>query len=173
MNYSKIQSNIIEGTNPSVTEEALPPMEPEPESIEPLEQVVTHGEIPQTQPLDKKQRPNDGGGFSYVVTDEILLQRFYIIGCEGSAYKPGLDLSIQLCDVVLRMLASGKGKYIVETAIDVNVKGRAPKQTPVFIALTMCCHLGDSETRRQLFQQYLRSVEFPHIPLSLLLFLKQ
>ena len=33
MNYSKIQSNIIEGTNPSVTEEALPPMEPEPETM--------------------------------------------------------------------------------------------------------------------------------------------
>ena len=94
--------------------------------------------IPQWVRIDPRQVPNSAGGFSWKVPDETLLMRFLIMGDNSKSYyaKTGQESVSEVADVIFRMMLNqDQFRQMVDTAVEVSVEGRAPKQEPTIITI--------------------------------------
>lgn len=90
---------------------------------------------PQSVPADDRQVPNSAGGYGFKLDDTARLRRFLTLGVDGgSYYTRDTDLAIDNVRVLQRLAASDP-QTLVDTIVDVSVRGAAPKQNPVLFAL--------------------------------------
>ena len=90
---------------------------------------------PQRLPADERQVPNSAGGFTYQLDDLARLRRFLTLGVDGGTYYTGAhELALDNAKVLQRLAASDP-QGLVETIVDVSVRGAAPKQNPALFAL--------------------------------------
>jgi 60 kDa SS-A/Ro ribonucleoprotein len=108
---------------------------------------------PQTQPIPgSNQVRNSAGGFSWQVTDEMLLDRFLILGTEGGSYYASeRDMTYKIGDAVRRLIQSD-GPAVVERAADISEAGRAPKNDPAILVLAACAVEGDQATKEAAYR---------------------
>lgn len=101
---------------------------------------------PQSESLPG-QVPNSAGGHAWAVDDWTRLNRFLVLGCDGSYYANSQDLTRENAQAVVRCVGLD-GPRTVRTIVEISVAGRAPKNDPAIFALAMCAGLGDDQARR-------------------------
>lgn len=104
---------------------------------------------PQNQPIPGKDMvKNVSGGFVFAVDDWTRLNRFLILGTEGSSiHQTKQKLTRDSAKAVLRAIQAD-GLRAVREIVQVSTDGRAPKNDPAIFALAMALKLGDENTRR-------------------------
>ena len=92
--------------------------------------------------------PNSAGGHAFPVDDWTRLDRFLILGSEGSSYYAGeAALTRDNAQAVLRAIAAD-GARAVARIVAVSEGGRAPKNDPALFALALAAAADDLGTRR-------------------------
>lgn len=111
-------------------------------------------QIPQSEPLPgSTQTLNHAGGYTWEVTDEARLHRFLILNTTNGSYYVGeRELTKENLAVVDRLLASGKGRQVVDTIVAISRAGRAASNDPALFALARCAAADDVEVRRAALQ---------------------
>ena len=102
----------------------------------------------QTEPVPgKPQVRNSAGGFVFEIDDWKRLDRFLILGCEGSTYyATEKKLTVENAKAVVRCVKAD-GKRTVARIVEVSDSGRAPKNDPAVFALALCASFGDAVTK--------------------------
>lgn len=102
---------------------------------------------PQNRQADSRQVQNSAGGFSFEIPPEQRLRRFLVLGTDaGSYYANAGDLTVENAKAVLSMAATDH-KTLVDTVVDVSVRGAAPKANPALFVLAMAVSSGTDEER--------------------------
>jgi len=113
-----------------------------------LEQIRTRGAAtPQDRQADPRQERNNGGGWSFTVSDETRLRRFLTMGTYGTYYVNEQDTTADNAGVVLGW-ARDNAARLTELVTEISVAGRAPRQGPALLALMAAMALGDVDGRR-------------------------
>ena len=104
--------------------------------------------VPQTEPLDDRMVPNNAGGYSYPVTDEVRMHRFLIMGSEdGSYYQKERELTLDNIAATKRHIAAA-GPEAVRHIVDVAQARRAPRVSPTLFCLAAAASADAVETRQ-------------------------
>lgn len=103
---------------------------------------------PQSEPIPgSTQVENSAGGFAWAVDDWTRLDRFLILGSEGSTYYASeRELTRENAEAVSRLLKVD-GPRVVARATEVSVAGRAPKNDPAIFVIAMALKTGDAPTK--------------------------
>lgn len=93
--------------------------------------------IPQSQPIASEQIKNEAGGYTWPVTDWIMLERFLILGSEkGTYYSSEEKLTRQMASAAVRCLDSDPQR-VANLLLDVARKNRAAKADPSLLVLAL------------------------------------
>ena len=104
--------------------------------------------VPQTQPLNERQTPNNAGGFAYKTTEMQQLERFLMLGTVGGTYYVGeRKLTQQNVNSVISAIKNN-GPAVIEKLVEIDVAGRAPKKSPALFTLALATKHGDEPTRK-------------------------
>lgn len=104
--------------------------------------------VPQTEPLDEKQVPNNAGGFVYQVSKWDRLDRFLVLGSDSNTYyQHAKDLTRENAKCVLDCYAEDAQKT-VSAIVSVSHEGRAPKNDPAIFALALGASHTDVKVRQ-------------------------
>lgn len=100
------------------------------------------------------QRKNSAGGYSFAVSAQTRLQRFLVLGAEGSTYYATERALVRENAAALReMLQTTEGGLkAVELVTEVSEAGRAPKNDAAIFALAMACREGTEQTRQAAYR---------------------
>lgn len=110
---------------------------------------TTDYNTPATVKADKGQRKNNGGGYSFVLTDQLQrAQRFLILGSEGSFYQTGQKMTEQSAKVIRELAESELSGALVDLIVEISTQGRAPKQQPALFALAIASSFGTTEAKQ-------------------------
>lgn len=113
------------------------------------QQVWTDTQVPQSKPLDARQKQNNAGGFTYTLDDMGRLARWLVLGSDKATYYVGKDrLSLENAKVVVSLIKSGKGVAVVNLLTTISLEGRAPKNAPAVFALGLAATMGDPVTQQ-------------------------
>jgi 60 kDa SS-A/Ro ribonucleoprotein len=119
---------------------------------------------PQTEPIiGKNMKPNNSGGFGFEITDEMVLDRFHILGTEGGTYYVGeRKLTIDNVKRIIELIKN-KGEYVVDRVVEISYQGRAPKNSPALFVLALCTSptFADVNTRKKAFENMPKVARIP------------
>ncbi len=102
---------------------------------------------PQSRPADRRQVPNSAGGFTFEVSDEQRLRRFLVLGTDGGTYYTSAPtLTLEAAQFVVQ-LAEFDPQLLVDTIVDVSLRGAAPRQQPALFALALAASVADDAGR--------------------------
>jgi 60 kDa SS-A/Ro ribonucleoprotein len=107
-------------------------------------------QTPQSQPIpgrEAEMTPNSAGGYGFIMDDWERLNRFLILGSDGTYYAGEQALTQQNAAVVIRCIKAD-GLRVVTAAHDINVNNRAPKVDQQLFAMALALKYGDAETKR-------------------------
>ncbi len=91
--------------------------------------------------------PQQRRGYTFVLDDAARLRRFLTLGAEGGTYYVrATALTRDNAGVVLRM-AETDHRTLVDTIVDVSVRGAAPRVNPALFALAMAASIGADDER--------------------------
>jgi 60 kDa SS-A/Ro ribonucleoprotein len=104
---------------------------------------------PQSEKIPgKKQVKNNAGGYVFQISDWARLDRFLVLGSEGSTYyATEKKLTTDNAEGVLRCIVED-GVRVVNRVVEISDSGRAPKNDPALFVLAMCAGAEDVATRR-------------------------
>lgn len=95
------------------------------------------------------QVKNSAGGFVFKIPDVERLRRFLILGTDaGTYYISADDLTRANAEVPIRM-ALDDPETLLNTILDISLRGAAPKQNATLFALAIACSFGDLEYRQK------------------------
>jgi 60 kDa SS-A/Ro ribonucleoprotein len=116
--------------------------------------------VPQTQPIPGREADmakNHQGGYAFTIGDWARLERFLILGTDaGTYYVDPAKHTIENFDVVKRCVAKD-ARRVVELVYEMSIKDRAPKASPLLLALAYAIQKGQPDAAR-----YAREI-FPEI----------
>lgn len=93
--------------------------------------------VPQSEPLDARQVPNNAGGYVYALDDWKRLERFLIIGSDSASYyQKARDLTRENAACVERCWKAAPERTAAVIS-DISKEGRAPKNDPAIFALAL------------------------------------
>lgn len=93
--------------------------------------------IPQSQPLNERQAPNDGGGYSYTVDSWQMLDRFLILGTEGGTYTVNQAAHTKRNYDSLKACLTADPARAIARIVGVSWRGLAIKQDAAIFALAV------------------------------------
>jgi len=101
----------------------------------------------QTEPAREDQVKNNAGGFTFSIPDHARLNRLLTIGTEGGTfYVNERDLTRDNAAVVTRM-AAARDPQLIQSAVDISVSGRAPRNNGALFALAAAAGSGVRESK--------------------------
>ena len=104
--------------------------------------------VPQTEPLNSSQVPNDGGGYAYAIDPFNQLDRFLTIGAATGTYYVNQRTHAKNSVELLGTCLKSDPHRTIERIVNVSVKGLAPQQTHAIFALAYACaHAPTVEAR--------------------------
>ena len=97
--------------------------------------------IPVTEPLNNRQVANNGGGFSFAVSDKVRLERFLILGTDSGTYYVGeMDLTKQNVNFIIDLIKRDED-LVRNTAVEISKAGRAYRNdAAVFVMALLLVH---------------------------------
>jgi len=95
--------------------------------------------------------PKDPGSGKFLISDQVRLERFLILGTEGgSYYATERKLTVDNAECVKRLVSKDNtGLQAVQTIVAVSDAGRAPKNDPALLALAVAVKFGTPLVRSQ------------------------
>jgi len=91
---------------------------------------------------------NNTGGFVHVVSRDVQLRRFLIIGSEGGTYYVGeKKLTKENAKNIRKMIENGGAKNVIDSAVEVSDKGLALWNDPAIFALALVMTHGTTEDK--------------------------
>lgn len=103
--------------------------------------------IPQSEPLDERQVPNEAGGYAYPVDDRVRFHRFLIMGSEGgSFYQDERTLTLENAKACQRHIDTFGAQAVDHIAMLARER-RAPRVSTLLFTLAMGAS-ADSEITR-------------------------
>lgn len=104
--------------------------------------------VPQTEPLNDKQKLNHAGGYSFTVSPLDQLKRFLCLGCEsGTYYVSQKEHIAENLDCLEKILDESLGLEAVEIVRTFSVDGRTAKQDTIVFALAMFAACDNRDVR--------------------------
>lgn len=101
----------------------------------------------QTEQAKPGQVANNEGGYVFAVTPIERVRRFLVLGTDaGTYYTNARALTRDNAQAVIA-LAETDHKALVDTIVDVSVRGAAPRQNPTLFALAIAASVGDAGER--------------------------
>lgn len=114
---------------------------------DPLSTITTR-RTSQSQQADPAQQRNHAGGYTFVVDDMTRLRRFLATGVEGGTYYVGQkDLTADAGNLVINLIASGRGADVLATVVDMSTRGATVKQEPLMLTMAALAGAEDPEVR--------------------------
>jgi 60 kDa SS-A/Ro ribonucleoprotein len=105
----------------------------------------------QSQPiLGRGQVKNSAGGYVFQASDMAVLDRFLILGSEGSYYAGKTDQTLKASQTLIDLIKA-RGSEVVEKTVAVSAGFRAPKNDPAEFVLALCCTYGDEDVKKQAY----------------------
>jgi 60 kDa SS-A/Ro ribonucleoprotein len=105
---------------------------------------------PQSKPIPTREAEmaqNNAGGFTFVLDQWGILDRFLVIGSEGGNYYTSQnDVTKQSFENTLKCIAAD-GQRVVARAVEYSTNGRAPKNDPALVVLALAAAKGSAETQ--------------------------
>lgn len=103
--------------------------------------------IPQTEPLDERQVPNNSGGFVYALDMWKRLDRFIILGSDAPTYYQNAQkLTRENAKNVEACLVADPTRTIARV-VEISTDGRAPKNDPAIFVLALAVTNADVKVR--------------------------
>ena len=94
---------------------------------------------------------NNAGGFGWQLNNWDRLNRFLVLGVEGSTlYVKKRELQLRNLTTIEACIQED-GVRVVNTVVDISKAGRAPKNDAALAVLAMCMKYGNDATRRQAY----------------------
>lgn len=101
--------------------------------------------IPVTEALNDRQVKNNGGGFSFAVSDKIRLERFLILGTDGGTYyTKEMDLTKQNVDFLRKLIKSDED-LVRNTAVEISKAGRAYRNDAAIFVMALLLAEGKNK----------------------------
>lgn len=89
---------------------------------------------------------NSAGGYSFKVTDQVLLERFLLIGTEGGTYyAKEQKLTKDNAETIIKYIKSN-GQKVLKTVVDFS--SRAPKADATIFVLALLTTYGSEEVKK-------------------------
>jgi 60 kDa SS-A/Ro ribonucleoprotein len=124
-------------------------------TTDPLTRVRTRtsrtARTPQTVRDNPRQVQNNAGGYVYGVDDLTRLNRFLIMGSEGSYYASARTMTLDNAEVLTRMVDADPLR-VVQEIVEISTQGRAAKQDPAIFALAVVAGLANDEGKAAAFE---------------------
>lgn len=114
---------------------------------------IVKGKTKQTQPMwnEPEQVKNNAGGYVYSTSDEVMLERFLLLGTEGGTYYVGQDkLTKDNAKNVINLIKKD-GVKVAETAFNFIQFRRAPKVDASIFTLALVASYGDQEAKNKVY----------------------
>ena len=116
-----------------------------------LNKHTNKGNVPQSEPLVSTQIKNRAGGYVYKISHWDQLNRFLILGTMGATYYASeREMTMENLKTLDRCLDED-GLRVVNTAVQVSVEGRAPKNDQAILLLAKASMHSDLQVRRAAF----------------------
>jgi 60 kDa SS-A/Ro ribonucleoprotein len=104
---------------------------------------------------DKDQVKNNAGGYVFKIDDLQRAKRFLILGSDSNTfYQSSKKLTIENANVILNLIKSGKGKEVLDLAVDISENGKARKNEPAIFALVLCFTYGNNELKNYAVEKF-------------------
>jgi len=101
---------------------------------------------------EKEMAVNNTGGFTFLLDDWGVLDRFLMLGSEsGGYYVSRQDKTVKGFNTVKKCIAAD-GLRVVNRVLEYSLAGRAPKNDPAVVALALAAVYGNDETRLAAFE---------------------
>jgi 60 kDa SS-A/Ro ribonucleoprotein len=110
-------------------------------------EVANTRSTPQTEQAKPEQRPNNAGGFSFVVDKWTRLDRFLVLGAQEGTYYVTERKHIKGNVASLQECIAEDGLRTVARIVEISDAGRAPKNDPAIFALAVCAGAKDPKVR--------------------------
>jgi 60 kDa SS-A/Ro ribonucleoprotein len=92
---------------------------------------------PQSVPTPgRNEVKNSAGGYVYEVSDQQRLERFLILGTEGTYYATEQQVSQESVDFLIAQIRANE-EAVLNTIVETSVTGRAYRNTPAIVALAL------------------------------------
>ncbi len=105
--------------------------------------------VPQSQPLNERQKENHAGGFVFTIDDWARLDRFLILGADAPTYyQKAPDLTRENAACVTRCWSTDPVRTAMRIA-EISQQGRAPKNDPAIFALALGASHADVAARQK------------------------
>lgn len=105
-------------------------------------------ETPQSESADPRQVTNSAGGFTFALDKWARLERWLVLGSEGSTYYASeRQLTRENAQTLVECLKED-ARRAVSIIVEMSVSGRAPKNDPAIFALAVAAGSEDPQTRR-------------------------
>lgn len=119
----------------------------------------------QTSPIAGRETEmivNSAGGYSFKTPDEVMLNRFLILGVSGGTYyETQTDLINQNSANIERMLANDPMK-VVEVALNVLTNNLALKDNATLFVLAMASSIDDNEVKNFALHNTIKNIRTPY-----------
>ena len=104
---------------------------------------------PQSQPVPgKKQVQNNAGGFVFQLDKWGQLNRFLILGSEGTSfYVSEKKLTVENAENTIECI-NEDGVRVVNTLVDISLNGRAPKNDSAIFVLALVTAFGNEASKK-------------------------
>lgn len=95
-----------------------------------------------------EQIQNNAGGFVFTISCWERLKRFLILGAESNTYYvTQKELTLDNANSILECLEKD-GMRTVREIVEISQSGRAPKNSPAILALSLAASMGNEETKK-------------------------
>ncbi len=95
---------------------------------------------------EKEMAANNGGGFSFVIDNWGVYDRFLMLGSESAGYYVGKkEITAQGFDTTIKCIKED-GLRAVMRAVEYSIAGRAPKNDPAVVAIALAAVYGNEAT---------------------------
>jgi 60 kDa SS-A/Ro ribonucleoprotein len=113
-----------------------------------MQKFVSKKQTPQTEQALPRQVKNRAGGYVFQANDWEVMQRFLILGTEGSTYyATEKEMTLDACKRTQACIDQD-GQRAVRMIVDVSKNGRAPKNDPAIYSLALCLSADNVETKQ-------------------------
>lgn len=112
---------------------------------------TTQRNTPVTQAIpgrESAQAANNGGGYSFVIDEWSKLDRFLIIGNEGSTFYATEANTINQSTTNVKNLIIRDGQRVVNKIVEISQSGRARNNDFALLALALAITWGNDNTKR-------------------------
>lgn len=89
-------------------------------------------------------QPNNGGGFSFVIDDFGLLQRFIMIGATSAGYSTTVASQAKQGFEVVKKCIAQDAQAVIQMIVEISQAGRAPKNDSAIAALAVAATMPQS-----------------------------